>query len=99
MCMYLLVTRSLVIEEHKGFSPFQTRDRAERDQIMPGQIMTHKGCCMLSRVLYKAIKILFAHYYILSIATMSGGVSDVPSKFLRPCNASKTSSSHKSKHS
>jgi hypothetical protein len=27
MCMYLLVTRWLVIEEHKGFSPFQTREQ------------------------------------------------------------------------
>jgi len=32
--MYLLGTHSLVIEKHKGYSPFQIGNRAERDQII-----------------------------------------------------------------
>ena len=91
-CMYLLGTHSLVIGKHKGYSPFQTRDRAERDQIIAWTINDAQGMLHVAKGFVEGDIALIAHHYILSIAIMAGGVSDVPSKFLRLCNASETSS-------
>lgn len=85
-------TPSLVIGKHKGFSPFQTRDRAERDQIIAWTINDAQGMLHVAKGFVEGDIALIAQYYILSIAIMAGGVSDVPSKFLRLCNASETRS-------
>ena len=65
--MYLLGTHSLVIEKHKGYSPFQIGNRAERDQIITWTNNDAQGIHPYGKSGYeKAISVLllFTVYYL-----------------------------------